>query len=452
MSKIEANKLDLASTEFNFEKMLQRIVSIINFRMDEKQHKFTIHIDEAIPKTLVGDDQRLGQVLTNLLGNAIKFTPRQGSISLRTRFMGEEDGVCAILFTVTDSGIGISPKQQENLFLSFQQADTDTTRKYGGTGLGLAISKRIVEMMGGTIWVDSEFGKGSVFSFTIRAKRAEGKAAPTSGRNINWKQVRALIVDDDPDILQYFSEVMQEFGLPCDTARGSEEAMGLIEEKGPYSIYFLDWIMPEMDGLALADALHAQSLVHDDAVFIMVSAVDWRSIEDRARESGISKFLSKPLYPSAIADAINEVLGADPRHVESPHPDVSGIFPGRRILLAEDVDINREIVMALLEPTLLEIDCAANGAQAVQMFFKSPGRYDLILMDLQMPEMDGYEATRKIRASEFPRARTVPILAMTANVFREDVEKCIASGMDGHVGKPIDYDELMEKLRLHILT
>jgi len=449
MSKIEANRLDLSEMDFSFEKMLQRIVNIVNFRMDEKHHKFMIHIDSAIPKTLIGDDQRLVQVVTNLLSNAIKFTPEHGSINLDTHFVGEENGMCTILFTVADTGIGISPDQQAKLFRSFQQADTNTTRKYGGTGLGLAICKSIVEMMDGTIWVDSEPNKGSTFSFTVRLKRGDDRVTQPTGQSINWESLRTLVVDDDADVLVYFREIMKEYGLHCDTAQSGQEALDLVKRNGPYSIYFLDWIMPGMDGIALTDVLRSQSLIRDDSVVIMISAVDWRSVEEHAKGSGIDKFISKPLFPSTVADAINDALGADPRQADEHRRDASGVFKARRVLLVEDVDINREIVISMLEPTLIEIECAENGVEAVRMFSASPGKYDLILMDLQMPEMDGYEATRQIRALDAPGARTIPIIAMTANVFREDIDRCLETGMNDHIGKPIDYDELIKKLKLY---
>jgi signal transduction histidine kinase/ABC-type amino acid transport substrate-binding protein/ActR/RegA family two-component response regulator len=315
MSKIEANKLELSPVPFHFETTLQRVVTVINFRVDEKRQKLTVNIDGHIPRTLVGDDQRFSQVVTNLLSNAVKFTPEEGKIGLAARLLAQEDNICTIEVSVTDTGIGISPEQQERLFQSFQQAESNTSRKYGGSGLGLAISKSIVEMMGGSIGVTSELGKGAVFTFTVKMERG--------GENL--------------------------FPAEKETPQGED-----------------------------------------------------------------------------------------------------GMFAGYRVLLAEDVDINREIVMALLEPTLLEIDCAENGAEAVRIFSEAPVKYSLILMDVQMPEMDGYEATRRIRALDSPLAKTVPIIAMTANVFREDIERCLEAGMNGHLGKPLDTDEVMAALKKYL--
>ncbi|GBU20138.1 sensor histidine kinase [Fibrobacteres bacterium R8-0-B4] len=321
MSKIEADMLEMSPVEFNFEKMLQKAISVVSFRVNEKRQKLTVRIDKAIPPALIADDQRLSQVVTNLLSNAVKFTPEEGSITINAALAVEENGICTVLIAVSDTGIGISEEQQKRLFTSFQQAESNTTRKYGGTGLGLAISKRIVEMMNGKIGIKSEAGKGSVFTFTVQARRGSHIA-------------------DTPD------------------AKG--------------------------------------------------------------------------------------VTG-------NSESDIAGIFAGKRVLLVEDVSFNREILTALLEPTRISIDSAENGAEAVRMFAEVPARYDLIFMDVQMPEMDGYEATRRIRAMDIPKAKTIPVIAMTANVFREDIEKCEAVGMDNHIGKPIDFDELINKLRGYLL-
>jgi len=446
MSKIEANKFELAPVEFELEKMLRRVVNVVNFRIDEKQQKFSVHIDRAIPRILIGDDQRIAQVITNLLGNAVKFTPEKGVISLTVRLTGKENDTCTVQVSVSDTGIGISPEQQEKIFKSFEQAESSTTRKYGGTGLGLAISKSIVEMMGGAMWVQSEPGKGSVFTFTIQLQRgSEGKSVLLSP-DINLSNVRIMAVDDDSDVLKYFLEITQSFGVMCDVAISGEKALQLVDQKGGYHIYFIDWKMPVMDGIQLAREIKTR--VSENSIVIMISAVEWSAVADEAKAAGVDKFLSKPLFPSTIAEVINECMGVDKRDLEKSHAaDIAGIFAGRRILLAEDVEINREIVQTLFEPTKLEIDCAENGAEAVRMFSEEPLKYDMIFMDIQMPEMDGYDATRRIRALNIPQAKTIPIIAMTANVFREDVERCLRAGMDDHVGKPIDFNEVLTKLR-----
>jgi len=329
MSKIEANKFEIIPVEFELENMFRRVINVVNFSIDKKRQKLSVHIDRSIPQTLTGDDQRIAQVITNLLGNAVKFAPEEGTITLAVSLVEKTNNLCTLQISVSDTGIGISVEQQAKLFKSFEQAESSTTRKYGGTGLGLAISKNIVEMMGGSIWVESEPGKGSVFSFTIQVQ------CGTEEKRIN---------------------------------------------------------------------------------------VDERQVE------------------------------------EAKSAEIAGVFAGRRILLVEDVEINREIVQTLLEPTKLEIDCAENGAEAVRMFAESPAQYDIIFMDIQMPVMDGYDATQRIRALETEKVtasgsntiRRVPIVAMTANVFKDDIEKCLEAGMDSHVGKPLDLDEVMTRLHSYL--
>jgi signal transduction histidine kinase/NACalpha-BTF3-like transcription factor len=352
MSKIEANKFDLSPGDFSFSRMIRKALTVINFRVEEKSQRFTVKIDEAIPDALYGDDQRLSQVIVNLLSNAVKFTPEQGSIILKASLDGnlapegecarpaprEAADSCTIRVSVSDSGIGISAEQQSRLFSSFTQADSSTSRKYGGTGLGLAISKNIVEMMGGSIWVESEPGKGSAFSFTVPLRKSAGPVEET------------------------------ESALPRGSPVEQEEA------------------------------------------------------------------------PAALS------------------PEGQDDFSGYRVLLAEDVELNREIVLALLEPTGISVECVENGSMALRIFNASPEAFDMIFMDIQMPEMDGYEATRRIRAfEEDQRKKTtterrgdIPIVAMTANVFREDIEKCLAAGMNDHVGKPLDLGEVLRKLHKYL--
>ena len=449
MSKIEANKFEISPLEFSFEKMLMRVVNVVNFRVDEKHQNLSVYIDQNIPKSVIGDDQRIAQVITNLLSNAIKFTPEEGSIGVDTRLLEENEGVCTIQISVTDTGIGITPEQQARIFSSFEQAESSTTRKYGGTGLGLAISKNIVELMGGEIKLVSNAGKGSVFSFTIKVKRGSESHKGLLDPNVNLGNVRIMAVDDDKDILDYFMEISHEFKVRCDTAISGEEALKLLDKNGGYHIYFVDWKMPVMDGIQLASEIKTH---HEEtkSIVIMITAAEWTTVETEARKAGVDRFLSKPLFPSHIADIINEALGIDRNKIEEANANIKGIFSGRRLLLVEDVDINREIVVELLEPTGIEMDCAANGRDAVRMFSEEPLKYDIILMDVQMPEMDGYEATRRIRELNYPNAKTIRIIAMTANVFREDIERCLEAGMDNHIGKPLDFIEIINKLRHYL--
>jgi signal transduction histidine kinase/DNA-binding response OmpR family regulator len=459
ISKIEANKFELSVEEFDFEKMLQKVVNVINFRIEEKQQRFHVNLDRKIPRHIVGDDQRIAQVITNLLSNAVKFTPDNGSIRLNAGLVSQEDDRCVIQIEVKDSGIGISAEQQARLFAAFEQADSSTSRRFGGTGLGLAISKRIVEMMNGRIRVESELGKGSSFFFTMQVTEAKGGRASLFGPDVNWSNIRLLAVDDDPEVRAFFTGFAEQIKVRCDTAAGGEEALALIEKNGSYNVYFIDWKMPGMNGIELSrritGALEPAGTAGGKPVVIMISVVERAAMEQEAKGAGVTKFLSKPLFPSNIIDCINECLGGGVQSGEGEADAAVEDFGEFRILLAEDVEINREIVLTILEPTNLAIECAENGVEAVRMFTGDPDRYDMIFMDIQMPEMDGYEAARRIRAFEQTPAdgampRRVPIIAMTANVFREDVENCLASGMDDHVGKPLDFDEVLDRLRRHL--
>jgi CheY-like chemotaxis protein len=258
--------------------------------------------------------------------------------------------------------------------------------------------------------------------------------------------VRVLAVDDAPEILEYFEDLAGRLGVACDVAASGEEACALMERNG-YDIYFVDWKMPGMNGIEFSRRVKDRKT--GKSVVIMMSATEWNVIENEARSAGVDKFLPKPLFASSIADCINECLGSgNLRGEEEPQPDEVDCFRGYRVLLAEDVEINREIVLALLEPTALAIDCATNGAEAVKLYSEAPDMYDMIFMDVQMPEVDGYAATRLIRA--LPGTKEIPIVAMTANVFREDIERCLEAGMNDHVGKPLDFDEVLSKLRKYL--
>jgi CheY-like chemotaxis protein len=340
-------------------------------------------------------------------------------------------------------------EQQNRMFNSFEQAESSTTRKYGGTGLGLPISKSIIEMMGGKIWAMSEPDKGTTFTFVLQLKRGIQPYHGLLSEDVNLNNVRIMVVDDDQNVLDYFMEISREFKLYCDAAISAEEALRLVDMNGQYHIYFIDWRMPGMDGIQLTNKLKTYK---DPAksVVIMITAAEWTAVEKEARKAGVDKFLSKPLFPSGIADLVNEILGVNHKQMEESKTDLGGIFAGRRVLLVEDVEINREIVKTLLEPTYIEIDYAENGVEAVQKFSSQPDKYDIIFMDVQMPEMDGYEATRRIRALNIPQAQNIIIIAMTANVFREDIEKCLEAGMDDHLGKPLNLNELLDMLRKYM--
>ena len=461
ISKIEANKLELSPVSFDFEKMLQNVVNFINFRIDEHRLRFYVNISRDVPHLLIGDDQRLAQVITNLLSNAVKFTPEGGSITLDSRMVSEQDDMCCIQISVEDSGIGISDDQKARLFQSFEQAEAGTTRKYGGTGLGLAISKRIIELMGGEIRVESELDHGSKFIFTALLKRGSAEPKHLLADGVNWSNIRIFAVDDEPAIREFFMNMAENLGISCTVAANGREAAEILAQQDNYDIYFLDWMLPGKNGVELAKQIQAKS--SRKSIVIIFSSTDWSVIEDDARSAGVQKFLPKPLFPSTIVDLINECIGVQRVTEQHKRDDLPDDFSGHTILLVEDVEINREIVITLLEPTSLKIDCAENGAEAVRIFRDAPEKYEMIFMDVQMPEMDGYEATRRIRvleaewhsasgsaARDSKHTQSIPIIAMTANVFREDIEQCLEAGMNDHIGKPLDPDDVLVMLRKHL--
>ena len=449
MSKIEANKFDINTAEFDFEKMLVNITNMISFRMEEKNHNFVIDFDQLIPRYIIADEQRLSQVIVNLLSNAVKFTPEEGTITLSVRLIETDGELNRLSFSVTDTGIGISPEQQSKLFNSFEQADGSISRRFGGTGLGLVISKRIVELMGGQISIESELGSGTTFIFDAVVLEGTKNDTPEISQQINRDNLNILLVDDSSATREYFKHLMQRLHLNCDVAESAANALEMMElalqNNTPYNFFFVDFVMPGMDGIEFASIIKER--MPADSVVIMVSAAQWSDIESKATSVGINGFIPKPLFPSAIVDCISNCLGNltnedKKQKANAKHFDFSDYF----ILLVEDVEINREIVMALLEETGVKIDIAENGVEAVEKFSASSGKYDLLFMDIHMPIMDGYEATQKIRGSEKADALQIPIIAMTANAFKEDIDRCKEYGMNDHISKPIDRTILLRKM------
>ncbi|MDR0568600.1 MAG: response regulator [Spirochaetaceae bacterium] len=461
MSKIEAGKFELSCTEFDFEGMLQKITNVINFRVEEKKLRFIVKIDTQIPFTIISDEQRLSQVILNLLANAVKFTPEGGTVRLNCGILQEEKGIYTLEIKVSDTGIGIPPEHQRRLFKSFEQADGGIARKFGGTGLGLAISKNIVEMMGGSIRVESEPGKGSAFICRIKARRGgkerKLRIRPIPGR----KNLRILAVDDAEEVREYFCELTRSLGIYCETAETGERACEILagNRDAPFDLIFVDWRMPGMNGVDLTRNIRER--YGSEPAVIMMSAVERDAYETQGKDAGANAFISKPLFPSLIVNTINETLGLEPLEPAEDAPcnfsglnamqsGDAGIFKGKKILLAEDVQINQEIAAALLENTGIAIDFAETGTEAVSRFQSGYGSYSLILMDIHMPEMDGYEAARRIRNLDVPEAQSVPIIAMTANVFSEDIAKCREAGMNDHIGKPIDLADVIGKLKKYL--
>jgi len=445
VSKIEANKYSLSPSAFSLDEMLQRVVDVINYRIEQKKQKLTVHIDPNMPGVLIGDDQRLAQVITNLLSNSVKFTSEGGGIHLELMIEDESEGECTLLVVVSDTGIGISKEQQERLFTSFEQAEASTSRRFGGTGLGLVICKSIVEMMGGKIWVDSHLGEGAVFSFTVCLEYdREGKKKTLAHGEEDI--IRLLIVDEEVGTRVFFEEISANLGIICDLARSGEEALTMVAGSEKYSLFFVAWELADISGIEFTRLLNKRN--EDSKVVLMIPAADWSVNQEEAVNAGVTFHMPKPLFATAVADCIDDILYSAGQKDDTEKEESN--FEGKTVLLVEDVEINREIVTALLEPTKIKIECAENGREAVDAFILNPTKYDMIFMDIQMPEMDGFTATMLIRESGVERAAEIPIVAMTANAFQEDIDKCLDSGMNGHLGKPLAFDMVIAALEKYL--
>ncbi|MDR3121153.1 MAG: response regulator [Clostridiales bacterium] len=463
MSRLEDGRLELVHDDFNLERMLMETCGEVAALANEKAQDLQVVIDRDVPVTLRSDEHRLSQILTHLLTNAIKFTPPRGKIRLQAAFLGKRGGGRAELsFSVADDGIGISESEQARLFDAFEQVNGTQSRKYGGLGLGLTICRSLARLLGGDIDVRSAPGKGSTFTFRVVTETAEGGAANMEIRNPAHRALRILFADDDADTREYFKLLMRECQVPTKCVESGFEALESMERAlrahKPYTILFVDWRMPHMDGIETAKQFRKR--FGDAAAIVLVAGIEWDLIERASAEAGIRHFLPKPLFASSIVDRINEIVGLPERRSRAGVSVGAGVsggvggppdFSSKLILLVDDIQINRDILVAFLEDTGVAFDHAANGLEAVNKFKGRPAAYDLILMDLHMPEMDGYEASIHIRSLGHPRAKQIPILAMTAEVFEKDITRCRQVGMNGHLRKPVMEDKLIECLSRFLL-
>lgn len=453
MSKIEAGKFELDFQYFDIEKMLLKICSLVIARANQKEQALRVKIGKNMHAKYLGDELRLTQVLTNLLSNAVKFTPNKGEIQVfvdETEIKGDK---MTLRFFVSDTGIGMTAEQISKLFVSFEQADGSISRKYGGTGLGLSISKRIIEKMDGNIWVESQIGEGSIFIFDIVLECSDSYKNEFIYHKDANKNLKLLVVDYDKETREQFLEIVSNFQIQhCDYADNTESAISLVEEayntNNRYDVIFVDYLIPKLNVTETLDRLKGK--VDKSTIIVMMSYPENNKNKQIAKSMGLYRYMNKFLFPSVILDNINEVIGANLLNVDNDIAVAqSEDFSNLTILLVDDVEINREIVIALLESTNIKIDTAENGLIAVSKFANNPTKYNAIIMDIQMPEMDGYEAARTVRKLDVPNATDIPIIAMTANAFKEDIDKCIASGMNDHIAKPIDHLVIIEKIRTY---
>lgn len=444
MSAIESDKLKIAKEPFDLREILTSITTVYYTQCQQKEVRFEMDTAGIVDEWLIGDGLRLNQILLNLVSNAYKFTPSGGSVTVTAKELSVKEQETYYKFTVEDTGEGMSEEMMNRLFRPFEQEGAKTAEKHGGSGLGLSIAKNLVEMMGGSISCQSEKGKGSRFDVSIPFQ-IERKAADPKQQD--YKALRALIVDDEEDTRDYVSVILDRIGVPYDVTKNGKEALALLKEehrknKG-YSVCFVDWRMPGMNGGMVTRQI--RELFDKDTLVIIVSAYDTEEIKEQAMDMGADLFLSKPLFQSTVFNLFMKLSGG--KYVSQTAGEQNFDFHGSRVLLAEDTEMNAEIAIDLLALVNMKADHAENGKTAVEMFEASaPGTYAAILMDVQMPVMDGYEAAEKIRAGTHPQARTIPIFAMTANAFTEDVSAALNAGMNGHIAKPIDTKTLYATL------
>jgi CheY-like chemotaxis protein len=453
-SKIEAGKLNMESINFKLDDVLENLSNMVALKAHEKGLELIFSVAPDVPSGLVGDPLRLCQILLNLTGNSVKFTEK-GQIIIKVTNEEPLTKESAILrFDVSDSGIGLSEEQVGKLFQSFSQADGSTTRKYGGTGLGLTISKKLTELMGGKIWVESVHGEGSDFIFTA----IFGRHGSDKDRELlpepNLRGMRLLVVDDNPIMCESLVATLEAMTFNVDSVLSGEQALVMIEQADklgrPFNLVVMDWMMPGIDGIETTRRIQSNETLSKIPKVIMLTAHGREEVISQAKELGIEQFLLKPVNPSLLFDAIMNIFGYESSRCSNRSMITTDTrtnrLLGARILLVEDNELNQEVALGLMEAAGFDIKIANNGQEAVD---KISDRFDIVLMDIQMPVMDGYEATRAIRKME--GFKNLPIVAMTANAMMGDREKCLEAGMQDHVGKPIDPKELFASLEKWIV-
>ncbi len=456
MSRIESGKVTINERPENLADILQGLRNIIQSDIHAKRMELFIDTVDVTNEEIFCDKLRLNQILLNLTSNAIKYTPAGGTVALRvTQKPADSPERGVFEFKVSDTGIGMSPEFLETVFDPFTREQTSTVSGIQGTGLGMAITKNIVDMMGGTISVESEPDKGTTFTVVLKLKLspAHNDMSPIA----ELKGFRGLVIDDDMVCCQSVSKMLRCVGMRAEWTTSGKEALvrtsEAVDMNDPFEVYIVDWSMPELSGIETVRKI--RKIVGHESPIILMSAYDWTDIEKEARGAGVTGFISKPLFASDLHRALEKSLGrsseersAEEKHAEEKTPaSDENIFKGKRILLAEDNELNREIAAELLTEAGFLVECAENGQQACEMLDKSErGYYDLILMDIQMPIMDGYAATRAIRSMGDPQYSEIPIIAMTANAFEEDRARALQAGMNGHLAKPIDIEKTLSLL------
>ena len=446
MSRIESGRIMLRKEEFSFSTMLEQINTMVMSPCSDKGLDYECRVLSRVDDYYIGDDTRFKEVLINILSNAVKFTEAPGSIRMTVERTAVFENQSTLRFCIRDTGIGMDKEFIPRIFDAFSQEDSSNKNRYGSTGLGMAITKRIVDMMNGTISVQSEKGVGTEFTVVVTMKNSEHQDKSPEN-SIEPGKIHVLIVDDEEYAAEYARMILNDAGVRSDICMSGQEALHMLEiqhtKQEPYNLVLMDWKMPEMDGLETAKRIRES--YGRETVVILLTAYNWYDVLDKAMEAGIDSFLTKPLFASKVISEFERVARHNNLNLftEKKRADLTG----RRILLAEDIEMNAEIMMDVLDMEGMETDHAENGRIVVDMFQNSEaGMYSAILMDIRMPEMDGLEATQAIRALDRPDARTIPIIALTANAFDEDVQQSLQVGMNAHLTKPVEPEHLFKTL------
>ena len=444
ISKVESGKLKLSPLTFSIVETVENLVNISQPMIKEKNIEFSFHINQMEKEYLYADQLRLNQIYINILSNAIKYTEPGGRVSVDLREeKSSVPGCIQLTYVVADTGIGMSPEFMATMYQPFSRQTDSRVNSIQGTGLGLAITKQMVELMGGTIDCQSEQGKGTTFTVVMDIPVADRQRD-----DMQLDPIDVLVVDDDETMLQTAVDSLDALGATAEQARSGLEALGMIEHRHlsgrDYGVVIVDWKMPDIDGIETIQRIHSE--VDNKIPVLLVSAYDWSDIEDKAKEAGANGFVSKPLFRSTLYDKINDLIGKESVSKE-PEDDYSDLV-GLHVLVAEDNDINWEIISAMLSMFGITADRAENGRICVETLRTAEaGSYELVFMDIQMPEMNGLDATRAIRSLENPWAASIPIVAMTADAFSENVTECLDAGMNGHIAKPVDIKLVIKEIR-----
>ena len=445
MSRIESGRMTVKNEEFSFAKALAQVNTIISDQCREKGIEYECRVKGTVDDYYIGDEMKLQQVLINILGNAVKFTPSGGTVTLVVETIARFNKRSTLRFIISDTGIGMSREFLPKLFDAFSQEDSSSTSRFGSTGLGMAITRNIIELMNGTISVESEKQKGTTFTVTVTLAESDRKSIDEEKTDLQPHEMCVLVIDDDPIACEHAQLVLGQVGVECEKALSGAEGLRMVKvrhaRREPYNLILVDWRMPDMDGMETTRQIRAA--VGTETPVIILTSYNWDEIEDEAKAAGVDTFVAKPLFAGTVLDEFREAFKRKNPKLERETADLRS----RRVLLAEDVTVNAEIMIMVLSMREMQVDHAENGRIAVEMFEEhEEGYYDAVLMDLRMPEMDGLEATRRIRAMNRRDAKSVPIIALTANAFDEDVQQSMQAGLNAHLSKPVEPDILFETL------